>query len=177
MRTTDSKPHDARQPGKRGAPKGNRNAWKHGGRSAAAKAERASARAARVARLPGPDMLRPLIAQADASYVQLMAEEKNMRFSTNKTIKSVVLPAEGEGDPPPVFSTNKTNNSVAGEAPPKRGAPKGNKNALKHAMRTGERREFSADLRQFIRRLDGTCALALALASRSSITPKGAKPG
>ena len=172
MTLTDSKPDGARQPRKRGAPKGNRNAWKHGGRSAAAKVERERARAARVARLPQLLVLRPLIAHADASWAELTGEAKNVRFSTNKTINPVVLPAGVEGDPPPVFSTNKTNNSVAGDEPPKRGAPKGNNNALKHGMRTGERRAFSADLRQLIRRLNATCALALALGTRASIAPQ-----
>ncbi|HEX3651260.1 MAG TPA: hypothetical protein VHU18_00375 [Rhizomicrobium sp.] len=155
----------AAPPRRRGAPKGNRNAWKHGGRSAAARAERERARAARVARLPDPHILRPFIAHAEASCVELAREAKNPRFSTNKTINSVVLLAEGEGDPPAVFSTINTNNSVAHGEPRKRGAPKGNKNALKHGMRSGERRVFSDDLRQFIRRLNATCALALALAN------------
>jgi hypothetical protein len=171
MTLTDSKPDGAQQPRKRGAPKGNRNAWKHGERSAAAKAERESARAVRGARLLDPHVLRPFIAHSDASWAELTGEAKDIRFSTNKTINSGVLLREGQGDPPPVFSTNKTNNSVAGNEPPKRGAPKGNKNALKHGMRTGERRAFSADLRQLIRRLNATCALALALGTSASVAP------
>jgi hypothetical protein len=110
-------------------------------------------------------MLCPFIAHAEASCAELAREAKNPRFSTNKTINSVVLLADGERDPPPVFSAINTNNSMARESPRKRGAPKGNKNALKHGMRTGERRVFSVDLRQFIRRLNVTCALPLALAN------------
>src|SRR5206468_9569351 len=84
---------------------------------------------------------------------------------SNKTNNSVSQAKEGEGDPPSIFSTNKTNNSVAHDGPRKRGAPKGNRNALKHGFRSGKRREFSSGLRNFLRRVDAMCKLAHAMAS------------
>ncbi len=160
-----------------GAPKGNRNAWKHGGRSAAAKLARAAARAKIVARLPDARVLLPSVKFANAAHALLdggsssarrdIAPEGERRgdFSPNKTNNSVSRAEAGEGDPPSPFSPNKTNNSVAQLSGPRRGAPKGNKNALKHGMKSAERRAFGADLRQFLYRLDAMCALAHAVAN------------
>ena len=65
----------------------------------------------------------------------------------------------GRGNTPLNFPENETNNSVAG-----RGAPKGNRNALKHGMETRERREFHVQLRAFMRRIDAVCDVASAIA-------------
>jgi hypothetical protein len=192
----------AAPPRRRGAPKGNRNAWKHGGRSAAAKLAREAARAALVARLPDARVWRPSLKFADTAHALLSGAATRVEshgvvagegepppsflpnktnnsvsspkagegdppppFLPNKTNNSVAHPKAGEGDPPPPFLPNKTNNSVARESGRRRGAPKGNKNALKHGLKSGERRAFGADLRQFLHRLDAICALAHAMAS------------
>jgi len=172
MTLTDSKPVDARQPRKRGAPKGNRNAWKHGSRSAAAKAERESARTELVSRLPDADVLRPSLAFASAVYAQIAREVQIAQNLPNKANDSLARP-DGGGTH---FSPNKTNNSIAREGTRKRGAPKGNRNALKHGMKSAERHAFNAALRQFIRQVEATCALALALGTRASVAPKTPQP-
>jgi len=164
MMPTDSRADDARQPRKRGAPKGNRNAWKHGGRSAAAKAERESARAELVSRLPDAGVLRPSLEFASAIHAQIALEVRSAQNLLNKTDNSLARSDEGEGGPH--FSPNKTNNSIAQEGTRKRGAPKGNRNALKHGMKSAERHAFNAALRQFIRQVEATCTLALALGTR-----------
>jgi uncharacterized protein YjcR len=174
MTPTDSRLDDARQPRKRGAPKGNRNAWKHGGRSAAAKAERESARTELVSRLPDAGVLRPSLEFASATYAQIAREVQISQNLANKTDNSLARPDEGEGGTH--FSPNKANNSMAHEGPRRRGAPKGNRNALKHGMKSAERRAFNADLRQFIRRVEATCALALALGTRANIVSKTPEP-
>jgi hypothetical protein len=167
----------AAPPRKRGAPKGNRNAWKHGGRSAAAKRTREAARAKVVARLPDARVLLPSVKFANAAHALLDGGSSRARrgvapegegggdFTPNKTNNSLSRAEAGEGDPPSPFSPNKTNNSVAQLSGPRRGAPKGNKNALKHGMKSAERRAFGADLRLFLYRLDAMCALAHAQAS------------
>ena len=189
MTRLDSSSEGTAAPRKRGAPNGNRNAWKHGARSAAAKAERAAVRGRRVASLPDARVLQPSLALADGVYAQIAANARRAQNSPNKTNNSVSHAPEGEGgadsppnktnnsdwdlpggDPPPVFSPNKTNNSnkannsVADELQRKRGAPKGNKNALKHGMKSAERRAFNSGLRQFLRRIHATCGLANAIA-------------
>ncbi|MBV9572362.1 MAG: hypothetical protein JO056_14070 [Alphaproteobacteria bacterium] len=244
--TLESDTEETNAPRKRGAPKGNRNAWKHGARSAAAKAERAAIRGRRVASLPDARVLQPSLAHVDWAYAQIEAGARRAQNSPNKTNNSVWPAVEGEGctnfspnktnnsvsaaregDPPPHFSPNKTNNSdltgsspaqrgrgttqretrasafakgvvegakpelrfaplpayggtlpasqgeshnsVADEPPRRRGAPKGNKNALKHGMKSAERLAFKSDLRKFLRRIHATCGLAHAIAkSRSS---------
>lgn len=173
MTLTDSKSDDARQPRKRGAPKGNRNAWKHGSRSAAAKAARESARAELVSRLPDVGILRPSLEFASAIHAQIALEVRSAHNLPNKANNSLARPDEGEGTH---FSPNKTNNSMAQEGTHKRGAPKGNRNALKHGMKSAERRAFNAALRQFIRQVEATCALALALGTRASVAPKTPQP-
>ncbi|HEX3944864.1 MAG TPA: hypothetical protein VHW69_12325 [Rhizomicrobium sp.] len=174
MTPTDSRADDARQPRKRGAPKGNRNAWKHGGRSAAGKAKRESARAELISHLPDADVLRPSLEFASAAYAQIAREVQIAQNLPNKTNNSLARPDEGEGGTH--FSPNKANNFVAREGTRKRGAPKGNRNALKHGMKSAERRAFNADLRQFIQRVEATCALALALGTRTNIVPKTPQP-
>ena len=173
-------------PRRRGAPKGNRNAWKHGGRSAAAKAARAAACAKIVAGLPDPNGLSRALALADVALAHLNWEaqaQQNAQFPANKTNNSVgqsvkersgdipsnkthnsVARAAGEGDggipanktnnfvSQPVTERsghtppNKTNNSVAGEEALRRGAPQGNRNALKHGRRSAEWRAFDSSL-------------------------------
>jgi hypothetical protein len=161
---------DAPPPRRRGAPKRNRNAWKHGGRSAAAKAVRDAARTELVSRLPNADVLRSSLEFARAAYAQMAREAQIAQNSPNKTNNSVARTGDGEGGAR--FSPNKTNNSIAHRGPRKPGAPKGNKNALKHGMKSVERRAVNADLRQFIRQVEATCTLALAFAPRASIVPK-----
>lgn len=187
--TTPDSFDDHAPPRKRGAPKGNRNAWKHGKRSAAAKAERQAARARIVAKLPDPRMLRSSLARADAAVAHFRAAcpspadagdnrigvsppqiegggDPPPHFSRNKTNNSVAGEVRGDrGTPSPDFSRNKTNNSVAGDGRAKRGAPKGNHNALKHGSFSGQREEFRSELRLFLRRLDATCRLANTLAN------------
>ncbi|MFL5236395.1 MAG: hypothetical protein ACJ8EL_02100 [Rhizomicrobium sp.] len=165
MTTTDANAGDAPAPRKRGAPKGNRNAWKHGGRSAAAKAGRKAARERVVACLPDAGVFVQIARRHEPEIKRLGWDAELARIESNKTNNSVSQAKEGEGDPPSIFSTNKTNNSVAHDGPRKRGAPKGNRNALKHGFRSGKRREFSSGLRNFLRRVDAMCKLAHAMAS------------
>jgi len=147
MTTLDSIPESPDgAPRRRGAPEGNRNAWKHGGRSAAAKAAREAARARIAASLPSPGAVLPSLAFANSAYARL---------------RGVSEPA-GEGGAR--FSGNKTNNSLAREGTRKRGAPKGNKNALKHGMDSARRLAVDADLRNFRRRVLAIAELAVALA-------------
>jgi uncharacterized protein YjcR len=141
MTTTDSSTEDA-APRKRGAPRGNRNAWKHGGRSAAAKAEREAARERVAASLPDPNLLVQIARRHEPAIKRLGWDAELARIESNKT-----------------------NNSVARDGPRKRGAPKGNRNALKHGFRSGKRREFSSGLRNFLRRLDAMCKLAHVMAN------------
>jgi hypothetical protein len=56
------------------------------------------------------------------------------------------------------------------ETPPPRrpGAPKGNRNALKHGFHSGKRRDFDSGLRNFLRRLDAMCNLAGAMANANA---------
>src|SRR6266513_2365609 len=55
-----------------------------------------------------------------------------------------------------IFAADKRNNSVAQQTKVqtgrKRGAPKGNGNALKHGGRSAEMQAFRAELRQFLRK-------------------------
>ena len=162
MTTLDSGSEDTEVPRKRGAPKGNRNAWKHGARSAAAKAERAAIRGRRVASLPDARMLQPSLDCANWVHEQIAAQAKCAQNSPNKTNNSISQAPEGEGRAHSL--PNKTNNSVSGEERRKRGAPKGNKNALKHGMKSAERRAFNSGLRTFLRRVHATCGLAHAIA-------------
>src|SRR5437763_14108871 len=89
----------AAPPRKRGAPKGNRNAWKHGGRSAAAKLAREAARAKVVARLPDARVLLPSVKFGIAVHALLDGGSSPAR-------RGVAPEGEGGGD----FSPNKTNN-------------------------------------------------------------------
>jgi uncharacterized protein YjcR len=150
---------------RRGAPKGNRNAWKHGQRSAAAQVAREAARRGVIDRLPDPNLFVRLGANHQPEIQYLGWEAALPQFRSNKTNNSVARADKGEGTPPPIFSTNKTNNSVAPESPRKRGAPKGNKNALKHGFRSDKRHEFDAELRTFIRRMNAMCKLANVMAN------------
>src|SRR5216110_3509321 len=99
------------QPRRRGAPAGNRNAFRHGGYSAAAREARAAHRAA-------------IVRNATAGRES---------FPTDKRNNSVARGTDAQRSP--------------GR---KRGAPKGNTNALKHGNRSAEMRAFRADLRRFI---------------------------
>jgi uncharacterized protein YjcR len=170
MTTLDSDPDDsaAAQPRKRGAPRGNRNAGKHGGRCAAAKAEREAARNALIARLSDGSLFVRIAEDSEPELKRLGWDMALAQFRSNKTSNSISRAAEGEGDPPPHFSENKTNNSVARDGSRRRGAPKGNRNALKHGFHSGKRREFDSGLRNFIRRLDAMCGLARATANANA---------
>jgi uncharacterized protein YjcR len=171
MTTTDSgAKHIGESPRarKRGAPKGNRNAWKHGGRSAMAKAEREATRAALIARLPDSSLFVRIAENSEPELKRLGWDVALAQFRSNKTNNSVSRTAEGEGGPPPDFSENKTNNSVARDGARRRGAPKGNRNALKHGGFSGQRREFSLELRKFVRRMDDMCKLARDMANANA---------
>jgi uncharacterized protein YjcR len=167
MTTMDSHAGDAAAcvPRKAGAPKGNRNAWKHGKRSAAAQVARAAARRDVIDQLPDPNLFVRLGANHQPELQRLGWEGALPQFRSNKTNNSIAAVEEGEGTPPPIFSTNKTNNSIAPGGHRKRGAPKGNKNALKHGFRSGKRHEFDAELRIFIRRMNAMCKLANVMAN------------
>jgi uncharacterized protein YjcR len=173
MTTTDSNPGDATPASlrKRGAPKGNRNAWKHGGRSAAANVARAAARADILAHVPDGSVFGQIAARHEAEVRRLGWDAELARVESNKTNNSVACRKDGEGGPPSNFSGNKTNNSLARDGPRKRGAPKGNRNALKHGFSSGKRREFSSGLRLFIRRMNAMCELALATARADAARP------
>jgi hypothetical protein len=175
-------------PRKRGSPKGNRNAWKHGERSAAASQARAAARARIIALLPDASVVADSLMSANFVHARLAGTMQNASQSPNKTNNSVAsgsalgLRGSGEGLPGATlrsrgegggdFSPNKTNNSVShtsrlpAEAARKRGAPKGNKNALKHGVKSAERRAFKSGLRSFLRRVNSICALAHGIAER-----------
>ncbi len=196
-------------PRRRGAPKGNRNAWKHGGRSAAAKLAREAARARVIDRLPDAGLFVRIAGRSEPEIRRLGWDAALAQIQRNKPNNSVARTRGEEGDPPPVFPENKTNNSVAhGSSPaqgrgttrsvvegacapaplpacggpspalrgeshnsvaqkgtPKRGAPKGNKNALKHGFHSAKRRDFDSGLRKFLRRVNAMCKLAHAMAS------------
>jgi uncharacterized protein YjcR len=171
MTTTDSgAKHIGESPSarKRGAPRGNRNAWKHGGRSAMAKAEREAARAALIARLPDSSLFVRIAENSEPELKRLGWDVALAQFRSNKTNNSISPRAEGEGAPPPHISRNKTKNSVAQESGPKRGAPKGNRNALKHGGFSGQRREFSLELRKFVGRMDDMRKLARGMANANA---------
>jgi uncharacterized protein YjcR len=171
MATMDSGAKHIREtapPRRPGAPKGNRNAWKHGGRSAAAKAEREAARSALMARLPDGSRFVRIAEDSEPELERFGWHAALAQFRSNKTNNSISRTAEGEGDPPPNFSENKTNNSVARDGRRRRGAPKGNRNALKHGFHSGKRREFDSGLRNFLRRLDMMCELARAMSNANA---------
>ena len=111
MDMMDSEPAPAPRK-RRGAPRGNRNAWKHGRRSAAAKAEREAARAALIARLPDCSLFVRIAENSEPELKRLGWDAALAQFRSNKTNNSTSRMAEGEGDPPPDFSENKTKNSV-----------------------------------------------------------------
>jgi hypothetical protein len=124
-------------PRKRGAPKGNRNAWKHVGRSAAAKAARAAARAGIVARLPHMSLLHPSLRFAATACEQLRAEAQTApvpqrnandpvasarglpRMSDRLPGEALAGPGEGGGG----LSRNKTNNSIGRPTEAEKGGP------------------------------------------------------
>jgi uncharacterized protein YjcR len=168
MTTPSSLDTVAAGPRRRGAPKGNRNAWKHGQRSAAAKAEREAARAALIARLPDGSLFARIARNREPELKRLGWGVALAQFPSNKTNNSISPMAEGEGNPPPDFSENKTNNSVARDGLARRGAPKGNRNALKHGFHSSKRREFDSGLRDLLRRLDAMCKLAHAMANANA---------
>lgn len=146
-----------------GAPKGNCNAWKHGRRSAAAKAARVNARAEIVARLPDARDLLVSVAIADRLHTHISSVIQNAHAAPNKT-NNFVAPGSRREEGAIVFLPNKTNNSpladLPAEAARRRGAPKGNKNALKHGKKSAERRAFKSGLRLFLCRVKASCALA-----------------
>src|ERR1041385_710920 len=84
MSAADSDP-ERELPRKAGAPKGNRNAWKHGRRSAAAKAARAADRADIVAFLPDPHLVFTSLAYADAVYAQVHEGSSPAKKGENST--------------------------------------------------------------------------------------------
>src|SRR5690348_34220 len=108
MTRLDSHPDraDTATPRRRGAPKGNRNAWKHGGRSAAARAAREAARDALMARVPNACVLFPSLALASNVSAQLNREAAEQgiassRLSRNETNNSVAQAAQSDGGIPP----------------------------------------------------------------------------
>ena len=119
---------------RRGAPAGNRNAWRHGRYGSAAREVRAAQRNVILREIAG-------------------ARES---FPANKRNNSVAgcRPAEPQSEKK--FCTNKRNNSVAisplcKQAPARKpGAPRGNNNALKHGHRSAAMRSFRTELRHFI---------------------------
>src|SRR4051812_2289406 len=109
MTTTDSNPGDATPASlrKRGAPKGNRNAWKHGGRSAAANVARAAARADILAHVPDGSVFGQIAARHEAEVRRLGWDAELARVESNKTNNSVACRKDGEGGPPPIFPETK----------------------------------------------------------------------
>jgi hypothetical protein len=135
-------------PRRRGAPLGNRNAVTHGRRTLAARNARAAARA----RINGR-----LTKLADGL--------------PSVQSKGGILPSS--------FSANKTNNSVEAVAPPaqqkKRGAPKGNGNALKHGLRSAEMVRLRRETRLAIAKMRYLTKLAHEFVLLRAIERKAAK--
>jgi len=125
-----------------GAPHANRNAFKHGRFSAAARAERAAARE-RVLR----------------RFAPLEAGKANESSGLRDRNEAKGVPPSPRG-----AAADNSNNCVAGvaDSPPKRrrGAPKGNKNALKHGRRTAEAVAHYAPVRAVLERARTLLALA-----------------
>src|SRR5437762_2980802 len=138
----------------RGAPIGNRNALRHGRYSAAA-------REARTAR-------RHAILSGIASRKEIFSTDKRNNSRSR-------FPAADARRCEEIFGTDKRNNSGAGDAqrslPRKRGAPKGNRNALKHGLRSSEMQAFRAERRTFIRqvRFDIAWAKTVLAAKRAGL--------
>src|ERR1043166_3921866 len=148
-----------------GARPGNRNAFKHGRYGAAARAERAEKRARCLACL-SPCEKNSTNKSNNYVSTEGRAAEAGVEgnFPPNKSNNSIagVEPGAAEN-----FLPNKWNNyvSIESETRRRRGAPKGNKNALKHGLRTPEFRAFDDELRNLLRRArlhiahDKACAL------------------
>jgi hypothetical protein len=166
MTSTDSTGAEA-PPRKRGAPKGNRNAWKHGKRSASAKAARAVVSARVIEGLPDPNLFVEMAQRNQARLKRIGWDAALAQILPNKTNKSISA-ERGEGGAP--IPPNKTNNSVAHDGLLKRGAPKGNRNAVKHGMKSAKRRAVDAEFRAFIRRAHTLCRLAQAMADTGDRT-------
>jgi hypothetical protein len=109
MTTTDSNPSEAAPASlrRRGAPKGNRNAWKHGGRSVAAKVAREAARADILAHVPDGSVFVQIAGRHEAEIRRLGWDAELARVESNKTNNSVARPKDGEGGSPSNFSGNK----------------------------------------------------------------------
>ena len=154
-------------PKKRGAPKGNRNAWKHGHRSAAAKLAREAARAPIVARLPDGHALCGALAAGDAATRNLKRQARRAakRQGHDFLAKS---PRAGGGWGALFAEQTKqfgdTSPAARGENR-KRGAPRGNNNALKNGRKSAQRLAYNDRLRAVCRQADAIYGLASAIAA------------
>lgn len=118
-----------------GAPRGNRNALKHGRYSAEACAARAAARARLLAAIPDLNV--------HSSRWQALAggggSPLSSAFKTNNYVAQGAVPEPVRPDPRPL------------EPPRPRGAPPGNLNALKHGRRSAKRRALWKAVQGFMR--------------------------
>lgn len=118
-----------------GAPRGNRNALKHGRYSAEACAARAAARARLLAAIPDPNV--------HSSRWQALAggggSPLSSAFKGNNYVAQAAAPEPVPPDPPSL------------EPPRRRGAPPGNGNALKHGRRSANRRALWKAVQGFMR--------------------------
>src|ERR1051326_5377464 len=149
-----------------GARPGTRNAFKHGRYGAAARAARAEKRARCLSRLCAKNSTnKSNNSVAEARAAGAGAAENFLPNKPNNYVSAAARAAEAGAAEN--FLPNKSNNYVSMEAetPRRRGAPKGNKNALKHGLRSAEFRAFDDELRSLLRlaRLhiahDKACAL------------------
>jgi hypothetical protein len=118
-----------------GAPRGNRNALKHGRHSAAACAERAAARARLLAAIPDPNF--------HSSRWQALAggggSPLSSAFKGNNYLAQGGSPEPAPPNPGPLQPLRP------------RGAPPGNGNALKHGRRSAKRRALWKAVQGFMR--------------------------
>ena len=128
-----------------GAPRGNRNALKHGRYSAAAQAARAADRARLLAAIPDPDIHSSrwqAVAGGGGSPLSSAFKGNNylaQGASPEPAPPESVPPESAPPDPGPL------------QPPRRRGAPPGNGNALKHGRRSAKRRALWKAVYGFMR--------------------------